>query len=95
MKAYRSRSRQSLVCSAKVWRLQLRVVNLFLPLAYQLERYWRSEAIKDPRGNKLPFLAVRRKPSGWAPRSTEPEGLRAGALLGPHRPRVGGAVTES
>ena len=34
---------------------------------------------KDPRGNKLPFLAVRRKPSGAA----KPEGLRPTASFNP------------
>ena len=35
--------------------------------------------LKDPRGNKLPFLAVRRKPSGAA----KPEGLRPTASFNP------------
>ena len=34
---------------------------------------------KDPRGNKLPFLAVRRKPSG----AVKPEGLRPTASFNP------------
>ena len=34
---------------------------------------------KDPHGNKLPFLAVRRKPSGAA----KPEGLRPTASFNP------------
>ena len=34
---------------------------------------------KDPRGNKLPLLAVRRKPSGAA----KPEGLRPTASFNP------------
>ena len=36
-------------------------------------------AAKDPCGNKLPFLAVRRKPSGAA----KPEGLRPTASFNP------------
>ena len=47
----------------------------FASLAFQA---WIIRA-KDPRGNKLPFLAVRHKPSGAA----KPEGLRPTASFNP------------
>ena len=40
---------------------------------------YEAEPRKDPRGSELPFLAVRRKPSGAA----KPEGLRPTASFNP------------